>query len=62
MPPPIAKPPITSSQPMPDGGEAASVVAIAIAMPVMPKILPWREVSGLDRPRSARMNSTPEAR
>ena len=34
----------------------------AMVMPIMPSMLPRRELSGLDRPRSARMNSTPEAR
>jgi hypothetical protein len=63
MPPPIATPRITSIQPMPSaGGCAASVVATAIAMPIMPKKLPWRLDAGLDRPRSDRMNSTPATR
>ena len=39
-----------------------SVVSTAMVMPIMPKLLPWRDVSGLDSPRSARMNSTPETR
>src|SRR3984957_4407245 len=63
MPPPIATPRITSNQAMPSaGGWAASVVATAIAMPIMPKKLPWRELAGLDSPRSDRMNSTPATR
>src|SRR6478735_12470555 len=61
--PPMATPSTTSSQAMPSvGGWLASVVAIAIAMPTMPKILPWRDVAGLDSPRSDRMNSTPATR
>ncbi len=39
-----------------------SVVSTAIVMPAMPSRLPRRELSGLDSPRRARMNSTPEAR
>jgi hypothetical protein len=31
-------------------------------MPIMPKVLPWREVVGEDKPRSARINSTDEMR
>ena len=44
------------------GGCEASVVTMAIAMPTMPNRLPCRLVSGLDRPRSARMNRTPATR
>ena len=63
MPPPIAKPRMMSSQESPlDGGRSASVVTTAIAMPIMPKRLPWREVAGEDSPRSARMNRMPETR
>ena len=40
----------------------ASVVTMAIAMPAMPRVLPWRDVSGFDRPRSARMKRTPATR
>ena len=50
-------------------GEAArraprgsNVVTIASAMPTMPKRLPCREDSGLDKPRSAWMNRAPETR
>src|SRR5256714_51139 len=61
--PPIATPRTTSTQPMPSaGGWAASVVATAIAMPIMPKKLPCRDDAGLDSPRSERMNSTPATR
>src|SRR5207253_981278 len=61
--PPMAMPRTTSSQPMPSaGGCEASVVATAIAMPAMPKKLPWRDEAGLDSPRSDRMNSTPAIR
>src|SRR3954465_1180697 len=61
--PPTAIPSTTSSQPMPSaGGCAASVVATAIPMPIMPKKLPWRDEAGLDSPRSDRMNSTPATR
>src|SRR5258708_2602259 len=61
--PPIATPTTTSSQPRPSaGGCAASVVAIAMAMPVMPRKLPWRLVAGLESPRSDRINRTPATR
>ena len=63
MPPPMPMPSATRIQaPVPAGGCDASVVPIAIAMPSMPNRLPWRLVSGLDSPRSARMNSTPATR
>src|SRR5580700_8234384 len=59
----MATPRMTSTQPMPSaGGWAASVVAIAIAMPIMPKKLPWRDEAGLDSPRSDRMNNIPATR
>src|ERR1700694_1875034 len=61
--PPMATPSTTSTQPMPSaGGCAASVVATAIAMPAMPRKLPWRDDAGLDSPRSDRMNRTPATR
>src|SRR5882757_3836559 len=61
--PPMAMPRMTSTQARPSvGGWLASVVATAIAMPVMPKKLPWRDEAGLDKPRSDRMNSTPATR
>ena len=51
MPPPMATPRITSTQARPSaGGWLASVVAIAIAMPIMPKKLPWRDVAGTRQP------------
>ena len=63
VPPPIAMPAITSAQaPTSAGGCEASVVTIAIAIPIMPNRLPWRLVSGLDKPRSARMKRTPATR
>src|SRR2546430_467347 len=53
----------TSAKPMPSaGGCAASVVATAIPMPIMPKKLPWRDDAGLDRPRSDRMKRMPATR
>src|ERR1700693_845259 len=59
----MATPRTTSTQAMPSsGGWAASVVATAIAMPIMPKKLPRRDVAGLDSPRSDRMNRTPATR
>jgi hypothetical protein len=62
-PPPSAMPTITSSQAtIPAGGLAASVVTMAIAMPTMPQRLPRWLDAGLDNPRSARMNRTPETR
>src|SRR5487761_1949636 len=61
--PPMATPSITSSQPVPSaGGWEASVVATAIAIPIMPKKLPCRDDAGLDRPRSDKMNRTPATR
>ena len=61
--PPIATPTTTRTQAtMPAGGCDASVVTIAIVMPIMPNRLPCRLVTGLDSPRSARMNSTPATR
>ena len=63
MPPPMARPPTISSQVSAEPSlSCASVVAMAMAMPTMPYRLPRRELSGLDSPRSAMMNSTPEAR
>src|SRR6195952_372300 len=60
---PMAIPSTTRNQARPSaGGWLASVVTIAIAMPIMPKKLPWRDVAGLDSPRSDRMNSTPATR
>src|SRR3954454_1113368 len=61
--PPMAMPRMTNSQPRPSaGGCAASVVATAIAMPIMPKKLPWRDDAGLDSPRNDIMNRTPATR
>ena len=63
MPPPMAMPPITSPQATGSaGGCEPSVVSTAMAMPIMPNRLPRRLESGLDRPRSARMNRTPATR
>ena len=63
MPPPMAKPRMISSHESPlEGGRNASVVRTAIAMPIMPKRLPWREVAGEESPRSARMKRMPETR
>ena len=63
MPPPTAMPSTTRAQPrIPEGGAMNSVVTTAIAMPIMPKRLPWREVVGCERPRSARMKRTPAMR
>jgi hypothetical protein len=39
-----------------------SVVRTAIAMPIMPRRLPRRLLSGLDNPRNARMKQTPETK
>src|SRR3978361_1893160 len=62
-PPPMAMPSTTRSQPIPSaGGCAASVVATAIPMPIMPKKLPCRDEAGLDSPRSDMMNRTPATR
>ena len=63
MPPPSTSPAITRIQaPVPPGRCEASVVPIAITMPAMPNMLPRRLDSGLESPRSARMNSTPATR
>ena len=63
IPPPMAMPPTIIAQVSGSCGRAtASVVMTAMAMPAMPRQLPWREVSGEDSPRSARMNSTPATR
>src|SRR4051794_24987622 len=63
MPPPRTKPATTRIQaPAPAGGCAASVVPTAITIPMMPNMLPRRLDSGLDSPRSARMNRTPATR
>ena len=62
-PPPIAMPTTTSAQAQRVRRRMrASVVSMAIAMPIMPNRLPRRLVSGLDRPRNARMNRTPATR
>ena len=63
MPPPIAIATTTSTKPpRPCGGLSTSVVASAMPMPIMPNRLPWRDVVGLDSPRSDRMNSTAATR
>ncbi len=53
---------ISSHETAPDGGFSASVVRTAIAMPIMPKRLPWRDEAGEERPRNARMNRMPATR
>ena len=51
MPPPMATATTTSAQAAePAGGCAASVVATAIAMPIMPNRLPRRLVVGMREP------------
>ena len=63
MPAPAPRPTITISHAKASaGGRYHSVVTTAIAMPAMPKRLPWREVAGEDRPRRARMKRMPETR
>src|SRR5262249_53725892 len=60
--PPTTIPPTTSPQAVGlAGGGDPRVVSTAMAMPSMPNRLPRRLGSGLDRPRSARMNRTPRA-
>jgi len=61
-PPPMARPATIRMMPFVEGVASASVVTMAIAMPIMPYMLPWRLVVGCDRPRSARMNRMPETR
>jgi len=69
--PPIATPP--TIRPMVIGSRAiwpllsgrarvSTVTPTAMAMPIMPSWLPRRLVTGLDSPRRARMNRTPEIR
>ena len=60
--PPIASPSAISAKPPHVGVASASVVTMAMPMPIMPNMLPWRLVVGCDRPRSARMNRMPETR
>ena len=63
MPPPMAMPPSTRTQATASaGGCEPSVVSTAIAMPIMPKRLPRRLISGFDSPRSAWMKRTPATR
>src|SRR3954469_8606078 len=63
MPPPSTRPEITRiHEPMPCGGWPASVVAMAIAMPMMPNRVPRAVGFGFESPRSAMMNRTPAAR
>ena len=63
MPPPMAMPPMTSTQAIVSvGGCAAKVVSTAMVMPIMPSMLPMRLDAGLDSPRSAWMNRTPATR
>ena len=60
--PPMARPSAISAKPPQPGVASASVVTMAMPMPIMPKKLPCRLVVGCDRPRSARMNRMPETR
>ena len=63
MAPPRPIPSNTSIQaPIPPADAAASVVRMAIVMPIMPNRLPCRLEAGLDNPRNARMNRTPATR
>ena len=66
MVPPTATPatirPSVRASSTPDDKRMARVVPTAMTMPTMPSVLPRRLVSGLERPRSARMNSTPQTR
>ena len=62
-PPPRPTPSAINPQVSPSAMSAStSVVTTAIAIPVMPRRLPRREVSGDERPRNARMKSAPETR
>ena len=61
--PPMAMPAMISTQLSQSFGPAtASVVRMAMPMPIMPRRLPWRDDAGLDSPRSARMNRAPDTR
>ena len=63
VPPPMPTPSTIRPHVSPSAMSASTrVVTIAIAMPVMPRRLPRREVSGDESPRSARMKSAPETR
>ena len=59
--PPRIRPMVTVSS-APWLNRVASAVPTAMAMPIMPIWLPRRLVTGLDRPRRARMKRTPEIR
>ena len=61
-PPPATMATKISTKPPPDMPCCASVATMAIAMPIMPNMLPCRDVTGLERPRSARMNRTAATR
>jgi hypothetical protein len=64
--PPIATParirPTVTGSSAPWPNRVIRVTPTAMAMPSMPIWLPRRLVTGLDRPRSARMKRTPETR
>ena len=65
VPPTITPPPIRPSVTMSSSlvlHSVARVTATAMAIPTIPIWLPRRLVTGLESPRSARMNSTPQAR
>jgi len=56
---PMIRPHVTGSS---WSQSSTRVVATAMVMPIMPLRLPFWLVAGLERPRSARMKSTPETR
>jgi hypothetical protein len=60
IPPPTTIAPMISA--MDAIGCVASVVTMAIVIPIMPVMLPRRLLSGFDRPRRARMKQTPAIR
>ncbi|MNR23254.1 hypothetical protein D3C85_1402640 [compost metagenome] len=76
MPPPTTSAPKISARPVPTDDWAvpaarnsslsltisASVVTTAMAMPIMPKVLPLRAEAGCDRPLSAWMKQTDATR
>ena len=62
IPPPIRMPNRISRYAQPPKPWCNSVATTAMAMPIMPNRLPSRDVTGDDKPRSARMNRTAATR
>jgi membrane peptidoglycan carboxypeptidase len=60
--PPMARPAMIRTKPPKSMPEFRMVARMATPIPIMPYWLPLRDVSGCERPRSARMNRTEAAR